>query len=219
MSAAGNLISYASLSKGWDAGFSGLMPPRGSSNNVWGDIWRYYLLSPCFYMYTEMPYRFLNQPKAEIAYYYYNGGSWVNVAWRTVEGNTGVDVATFGHNYPGEATGDVNDRDSSDHHLWCIYTRRYRNSDYGDTSMYVGSAGIMPEASYNSFFKNNQVHGNPKTSMSINTSYSTSTPYAVVKTVNNELSAATVVSLFNTDIARGSQMVAGSDWRLNTGIH
>jgi len=218
MSSAGSKINWANMDKSWAAGFSGLIPPTGASNNTWGPIWRFYILSPVIFFFMEMPYRWLNQPRAECAYYYYNNGSWVNLAWRQIEGNTSYTRATFGHNYDSEQNGQYNDRDTSNHHLWCIYTRRYRNSSYGDSGLYIGSPGIMTEVNLNNLFRGQLIKGNPKTELTVSTSYSTSTPYAVIKTVDVELSAAAAASYLNTALVRGSKIYAGADWRLNTGI-
>ena len=231
MSTAGQTIQFSSLGTGQVYSFGGdrvFIPPIGSSNNSWGPRWRWYILSPCFYTTAYATYRWLNQPKIEVAYSYADPATmtWNQVAWRTIEGNTSKREAIFGHNIEvgqqhnsatsGGSSTVYFDWNHSNHHLWCIYARKYRNKDYGWGYFRVQDAGTMGESRYNSQLKGHLIKASPKTSLSYSTTQDSSS--FVIKTVETELSVAQAMSIFNPDLARGSPVLAGQDWRLVQGI-
>lgn len=230
--AIGNFSSSLAISGG------NLIPPTGSSNNTWGEIWWFFVLSPCFATTAYATYRFLNQPRMELKYYYAtaSGSTWNEIAHRQIEGNTDKREAIFGHNmelgqqHGGDTDGGPStvyfDFNHSKNHLWCIGTRRYRNSDWGNGHIRIYNIGNMGTSRYNSYIRGslsnpNKVKACPKLSLSVGTSTSSSA-FIFHGTSNSwdskPLTPSQARSYFNTNNIRGTKITYGMDWAINQGI-
>lgn len=228
MATAGDKIQFSNFSSDrfYDPNSHGwwIVPPRGSSNNSWGNHWYHYIYCNAFVVGVYATYRWLNQPYISIEYYYYNNGNWVSFVVRDIEGNRAKREAIFGHNmevgqqFGGATGGGVDtvyfDWHHSEKHLWQIRTRRYRNSDWGDGRIWLYGTGAMGETRYNSYLKGAKIQGIPKTSFSVGTS--TSGNSIILFSDNVSLPATTVYNYFHTNQSQGSSILASQDWRATT---
>lgn len=234
MSSAEQLISYQNMNGGiWYSEDSvNTWIPSGSQNK-WSERWYFVFFSPSFRAKITMPYRFLNQPRCEWGWHKLVNGQW-EAPFETsqqFEGNTSIETGSFGHNRAPESSHKPWE-DVSEHHIWLLYTRRYRNqAGYGNVKIEIGSYGAhtnpsIEESYYDSTAKGELIKGNPKTSFSITTTpNASSAPNAFfLKFVTSDSSSFTypdpglVLSYFNTDLVRGTPIPAGQDWRLSAGI-
>lgn len=228
MSSANNVVSFSNLAGGvaWTLSGDGAFVPPLPTQNSWSSYRNWYIYSPCFIATTYGTYRFLNQPKIEIAYYYATSftSGWTHVATREVTGNTAKRETVFGHNVEvGQQHESATNGGSSsvyfdfvhgNNHLWLLRVRKYRNKDWGWGQLRIANMGYMGEQRYNSYFKGKFIKATPKTSLSVSTSLG-STSVAVYNTGTN-LQPSELSAYLNPELAKGSPILAGQDWRLLT---
>jgi hypothetical protein len=228
MSVAKDLIKFSNLAGGvaWTLSGDGAFVSPLPTQNSWSSWRNWYIYSPCFIATTYATYRFLNQPKMEIAYYYATSFSsgWTHVATRTIEGNSGKRESVFGHNVEvGQQHSSATNGGSGsvyfdfvhgNNHLWLLRVRKYRNKDWGWGQLRIANMGYMGEQRYNDYFKGKLIRATPKTALSSSTSL-TSNSVAIYNTGTN-LQPSDVSAYLNPDLSKGSPILSSQDWRLLT---